>query len=1620
MSQWIDLSAHDARLVVYTAPGAATRLALKGVMPKSSQAKALETIGFKLGNDGKTFLREGTKIGMGEIAPIFPRARVRDMDPAQIVIKTAAPLIEEGSPPPVSDPVFLGLNHLGQEVYAGHDGRFLRIKDEQDRTVRETDGAQGALFLRPATQEDVAQCADGFVQYMLQGNHATAETIKQVAAVWYDQKESVPNHSPLLRTVQEAIESAIGRAISERYSVATPEAYADAVRVYELQPPMVFRSSTSVANQQYSTPSPLALAAQYILGSTAGATVLEPTIGNASLVTALPAGTKVVGVEIDGARAASANRLVNANGRSGEVLHGDFLSSRAMDRVDYVVANPPFGGLAAPVIMDGLKVTRLDHLILMRSLKVRNDSGRGVYIVAADRENMFAGGEGKVSGGSRNLFNWLADHYELEDVVELTGRLYEKQGASYPIRMVTVGRKLTDEEAANARATKSRRIGDTVKVVHSWSALWEHVSALAHTLAGRTAPEAPLDARESKPSRVANAYQADYQAFSKLNDPGDKKIPVNLEAPTYDALAALVDRNGDIDDFVSGKLKMSKVELAQAFQAQQIDALAQAIDAHERGRAYIVGDMTGVGKGRFLAGLARYARLHGMPVLFLTEKPNLFTDFWRDLAGIGEAENVNPLILNSGEEIRDGDNKVLHKSPKPQVINALLEGDDRISDHGYNVMFATYSQFNREMQKSRKAAFLRAQANGAMMILDESHTAAGDSNTGENLIDATAKELAAGVVYSSATYSKRPENIPLYHRVFPEYVTPETLVDSLAAGGQQLYEVLSAQLAADGVFARREIGLDGIEFSTLEPKSLDANITYTNAFAEVMAAMAYVSGDVESLVERANKENRDRLKKLPESARAGARLAVSSMNFGSRFYAINRQFQMAMRSDLVVEQAIAAAQEGKKPVISLSQTMETIANEVADEDGLIGADVDFRVLLKRLSDKLLTITTTNGYGLANKENIYALAKDEDERERIAAAFQALNDAIDSFPEGLTAFPLDYVQEKLEAAGLAVGEVSGRKTRVVKEGGAYALAPRTDDRVGTVFEFQNGKCDVLILSDAGSTGLSAHADPGARNQQQRVGLIFDPQLDINKMIQTLGRTNRNMQVVKPEYRFMSTGMPAERRLYNQLGGKLSSLSANTQSNRDSAVKAGVQRDILNPVGDRAALQVFMAHPSVARLMDVSLEPDDIKNAGETHFVDRLTSRAGILRYDEQVSLMNELDSEFDAEVERLVALGQDPFKTKLNDYRAVEVEKTIFSPGKGDDSVFGAPVYLTKLQWKEKLDPIRYEAVEKLVMHAKERPLDTKRLISLAEASFDHLQKGVIIGKFSSVKEALDAKDDNVVKQYEGRRKYLRYALDNFTPGTCLSLPLEGEIVRGVIVNVTPPKPKNEHFLGQYEVRIAVPGQNRTIFRSFMTLRECSAEPSFIVTMPDMKRPFDDAPQGEVTRERVVLTGNLLTAFSDARRLKGRGESYTDEKGEIRRAVFFPMDTAMEDIMQAPIALARGSDYLAVVETHGKYPDITLNQDSDAKIAYNGYGGYDIVVPGSKGDWGHVFANEKVTALTGEFYGNRAAMRASFDEGELPHVLDAIIKTGVAPYIPRDFVLGTPQMEDRQLMAAARH
>ena len=137
--------------------------------------------------------------------------------------------------------------------------------------------------------------------------------------------------------------------------------------------------------------------------------------------------------------------------------------------------------------------------------------------------------------------------------------------------------------------------------------------------------EEPADV-EPEAAEMSEARTKPYQSRSKNAETG-LVSPANIADATSRALKELeAEVKMPVDDYVADRLRMNRDQLFSAMSAAQIDAAALAIRNIERGSALINSDQTGVGKGRTVAAVLRYARLNGLIPVFVTAKPTLYSD----------------------------------------------------------------------------------------------------------------------------------------------------------------------------------------------------------------------------------------------------------------------------------------------------------------------------------------------------------------------------------------------------------------------------------------------------------------------------------------------------------------------------------------------------------------------------------------------------------------------------------------------------------------------------------------------------------------------------------------------------------------------------------------------------------------------------------------------------------------------------------------------------------------------------------------------------------------------------------------------------------------------------------
>lgn len=859
-------------------------------------------------------------------------------------------------------------------------------------------------------------------------------------------------------------------------------------------------------------------------------------------------------------------------------------------------------------------------------------------------------------------------------------------------------------------------------------------------------------------------------------------VPDSMEYETSQALKFIQQEvGGDIDEFVRQRLGYSsKLDLCKSLSAEQTDAVAMAIyniEAREQGM--IIGDQTGIGKGRIAAAMIRYAVLKGNKPIFITEKPNLFSDIYRDLSAIGSSHLV-PFIVNGREsktDIKDENGEVIHHALSAAEQQVYFK-DQRIPANA-DFVLATYTQFNSPDRKPEKPNFLRAIAEGNIMILDESHNASGSSQTGEYLQGIVSS--AKGVIFLSATFAKRPDNMPIYAMktaIRDANMNRDELVEAISQGGVALQEVLASQLVKEGQMLRRERSFEGVEVNYLtldelenEHKAIADNIT------EILRdIISFQSTNVDSLVDEmddiAVAEGKE-ITKRGGTSQAG----VDNMPYFSKVFQVINQMLFSIKAEAVADRTIMRLKEGKKPVIAFASTMGSFIEQMENEAGLPVANgdtinADFSEVLQRGLDGILryTVTTPEGKKEFKKFDLSEFAPE------VRDKFLAISKKIKQMSSGISISPIDIIVQKLKNAGYNVAEVTGRKYEVqinTKTNKGVVLG-RTRINTNDAFrQFNNNEIDVLLINQSGATGASAHAivtkKIKAQDVKQRVMIVLQAELDINTEVQKRGRINRTGQILPPTYDYVMSAIPAEKRLMMMLQKKLKSLDANTTSNQKQSTKILDVPDFLNKYGDKVVTQYLQDNPEINKLLNDPLKLEEADNEdGEVleEAAHKVSGRVAVLSTKMQAEFYTEISQNYIDYVEYLRQIGEYDLEVEAMNLEAEMISQKVVRMGKGGDSEFGTDSFLEKVEANILRKPFTKTELENIIKESlsNELKLNPKELqqhiIKEADQFFKtQLEKDLKDNEAyyeELIKDIPNEKKGIKILEKEGRGAYLIY------------------------------------------------------------------------------------------------------------------------------------------------------------------------------------------------------------------------------------------------------------------------
>jgi hypothetical protein len=350
---------------------------------------------------------------------------------------------------------------------------------------------------------------------------------------------------------------------------------------------------------------------------------------------------------------------------------------------------------------------------------------------------------------------------------------------------------------------------------------------------------------------------------------------------------------------------------------------------------------------------------------------------------------------------------------------------------------------------------------------------------------------------------------------------------------------------------------------------------------------------------------------------------------------------LSLKAQEAVKYAIERLKNGEKVVLTVSNTMGSFLADYAEDMGLKKGNVvnlSFSDLYLRYLEKQRTVTIKKP-GLIDES--YRLT-DEDLGPVRTAQYESIKKFIQNAGFGSAPMsPIDYMHNELRKAGFKTEEITGRTLALDYKNGEPVLASRSAkiaERVRAVNSFNNGDADVIILNQAGSTGISLHAKKEFKDTRKRHMIIVQAEKNIDTHMQMLGRVHRTGQIQPPAYTQMMADIPAEMRPAAVLLKKMASLNANTTASRKSAVTAEGAVDFMNDYGGQVAQSFLADNRDISTKLGDPITILDDPSEGKEEHIRKLTGYIPILPIAEQEEIYKDLVSRYNELIERENSMG----------------------------------------------------------------------------------------------------------------------------------------------------------------------------------------------------------------------------------------------------------------------------------------------------------------------------------------------------------------------------------------------
>ena len=440
--------------------------------------------------------------------------------------------------------------------------------------------------------------------------------------------------------------------------------------------------------------------------------------------------------------------------------------------------------------------------------------------------------------GDQNFIDWVSS-----EVVETGDNVFAEQKTIADVEiahrniMMQGGDAVETGKLANFMALTKKEInrllagneqaGVKPRTMESLTA--DEADAMGQQLIGNKFLDAHLNARiaeldkgkksPKKPKKVTfddtTEFQVPYIAKSSMDVPSiGTLVPRNQQAAVQRNLDAVEAKYGNLVEFVATELGYTPSELREEnkngetiFSAEQIDAIALAIASHKDGYAFVNGDMTGVGKGRFAAAMMIYAIMQGKRPVFVTEKVDLFSDIMRDLTDIMKNEPddaFEPWITTavSGDGAVDLHSAVPHRYRKrldKQTARRHAGGMKEL-----NKLFPDDATSWMETEsKVSEGENLGRDTNGYYVTADRIHTQS--AVNAKKIASSILKSIRAGQGMKVSTGQRKADGMQAQpDKIYDAIFTTYTQLQTVKKGEESWRHDFFREIAGDGFFIMDE------------------------------------------------------------------------------------------------------------------------------------------------------------------------------------------------------------------------------------------------------------------------------------------------------------------------------------------------------------------------------------------------------------------------------------------------------------------------------------------------------------------------------------------------------------------------------------------------------------------------------------------------------------------------------------------------------------------------------------------------------------------------------------------------------------------------------------------------